>query len=411
MSGHALSSIDPEVIGTRLAEARKARGLTQQQVADTLGVARTTITAVEKGTRGPRAEELLEMASLYGRQVGSLLRSSLDNRPSPFIVQFRAARAPSGNMADGQFDEDIRTFQGLCEDYAELERLTGSPLAQRYPDEYNVQDTAPDMAAEEIAMSERNRLGLGDGPITDLWGLLEADVGLRIFAPPFSNRDLAGLVAYTEDLGGCIAVNGNHPEERRRWTAAHEYAHFLTDRYRAEITTLPNYRRVPETERFADSFARFFLMPTSGLVRRFQAQKRAKEGVITPADVLVLCQLYSVSFQAMVLRLEDLKMLPAGTWEHLHQEGFKPQAARKLADLPLSKPERPILPLRYEVLAVQAYTKELLSEGRLAQFLRVDRVGARSRVQELTESQPYYEGGMWRQAPLDLNLSLIGHGS
>lgn len=405
MSGNTLSSIDPAVIGMRLAEARKARGLTQQQVADMLGVARTTITAVEKGTRGPRAEELLQMASLYGRQVGSLVRSSLDEHSSPFIVQFRAARAPSSSMAEGQFDENIRTFQGLCEDYAELERLTDSPMAQRYPDEYDVQGTASDAAGEEIAMSERNRLGLGDGPITDLWHLLEADVGLRIFAPPFS-RGLAGLFAYTNELGGCIAVNSNHPEERRRWTATHEYAHFLTDRFRAEITALPTYQRVPETERYADSFARFFLMPSSGLIRRFQAQKRAKGGVITPADVLVLCQLYIVSFQAMVLRLEDLKMLPGGTWEHLHQEGFKPQAARRLVDIASPKVERSILPLRYEVLAIQAYTKGLLSEGRLAQFLRSDRLGARERIQDLTESPPYYEEGAWHQITLDLNLPL-----
>jgi Zn-dependent peptidase ImmA (M78 family)/transcriptional regulator with XRE-family HTH domain len=405
MSAQTLSSIDPTVIGVRLAEARSARGLTQQQVADSLGVARTTITAIEKGIRAPRAEELVQMATLYGRQVGSLVRPPSTSQVSPFIVQFRAARVPAGAKNNAQFDDDIRMFQQLCEDYAELEHLLDSPMARRYPDQYDIRSTAVDIAAEEIAASERNRLGLGDGPLTNLWGLLESDVGLRIFAPRLSSS-LAGLFAYTDELGGCIAVNANHPEERRRWTATHEYAHFLTDRYRAEITTLPAYRRIPETERFADSFARSFLMPTSGLVRRFQAQKRAKSGVITPADVLMLCQQYVVSFQAMVLRLEDLKLLPSGTWEYLRDEGFKPQSARKHMDLAQPAPERSMLPLRYEILAVQAYTRGLLSEGRLAQFLRTDRLGARKRVQELTESSPYDEDGEWFQAPLDLNRSL-----
>ena len=44
-------SIEPRRLGGRLQEARAARGLTQQDLADVLGLARTTITAIEKGER------------------------------------------------------------------------------------------------------------------------------------------------------------------------------------------------------------------------------------------------------------------------------------------------------------------------------------------------------------------------
>ena len=47
---------------------------------------------------------------------------------------------------------------------------------------------------------------------------------------------IAGLFAYTDELGGCVAVNARHPRERRRWTLAHEYGHFLTTRYQSEIS-------------------------------------------------------------------------------------------------------------------------------------------------------------------------------
>jgi transcriptional regulator with XRE-family HTH domain len=50
---HVLGTIDPTVIGERLADARRARRLTQQQAAEALGVARTTVTAIEQG--GPAA--------------------------------------------------------------------------------------------------------------------------------------------------------------------------------------------------------------------------------------------------------------------------------------------------------------------------------------------------------------------
>ena len=75
MDTHVLNTIDPTVIGERLADARRARRLTQQQAAEELGVARTTITAMEKGDRRPRASELVKLAQLYGRPVGDFVRA------------------------------------------------------------------------------------------------------------------------------------------------------------------------------------------------------------------------------------------------------------------------------------------------------------------------------------------------
>ena len=64
MQNHVIDTIDPRVLGRRLQEARKARGFTQQDVADSLAVARTTITALEKGERRTRPDELIQMARL-----------------------------------------------------------------------------------------------------------------------------------------------------------------------------------------------------------------------------------------------------------------------------------------------------------------------------------------------------------
>lgn len=399
-------SIDPVAVGVRLEEARRARGMTQQQAAEALGVARTTVTAMEKGDRRPRASELMRIAQLYGRQVGELTRPLPADRPVSFAVQFRAVRGVDA-ADDPRLAGDVAVFQALCEDYVELERLTDSPLPRRYPEPYHIGGTSPEQAADEVATSERNRLGLGDGPIGDVWGLFEADVGLRIFAPPFASN-AAGMFVHSSAYGGCIAVNGRHPEERRRWSVAHEYAHFLVDRHKPEITVLPGSRRVPEGERFADAFARHFLMPASGLVRQFGAIRRTKDGPITPADVLALCYRFRVSFIAMVIRLEELHLLPGGTWDTLRERGFKPDAARSLIDVPPLTPELERLPWRYQVLAVQAFEQDLLSEGQLASYLRTDRVSARQRILELTRPSPDYDAGAWHQVPLKLGTALVG---
>ena len=408
MQAHVLETLDPTVIGVRLTEARKARGLTQQQVADELGVARTTLTAMEAGERRPRAAELVQLATLYGRNLGELVRAARKPPTADLVVQFRTARTPAGSERDAALDGDIQVFQQLCADFLELEELLSAPLLRRYPEVYDMRGSEPERAAEDVALSERNRLGLGDGPIGDLWSILENDVGLRVFAPAFASPRLAGLFAFSEALGGCIAVNGKHPEERRRMTAAHEYGHFLADRYRAEITVVWSYRRVPESERFAEAFALNFLAPAAGLARRFEALKRARaDNKATPADILQLCHVYRMSFQAMTLRLESLKLLASGSWDRLKGR-IKPQAARVLLDLPPVYPEHAALPFRYEQLAVRAYARELLSEGRLARMLRTDRLGARRRVEELGVAQFFDErDGEIKQLALDLDAALV----
>ena len=66
--------LDPKMLGQRLTEARKARGLTQEDAAKHIGCSRPTFIAIEKGNRHPKAEEIVKLASLYGRKVSDLVR-------------------------------------------------------------------------------------------------------------------------------------------------------------------------------------------------------------------------------------------------------------------------------------------------------------------------------------------------
>ena len=58
-----VDNTDPKLLGQRLQEARRARGLTQQQVADSMSMARTTVTALEKGDRRIRPNELINLGA------------------------------------------------------------------------------------------------------------------------------------------------------------------------------------------------------------------------------------------------------------------------------------------------------------------------------------------------------------
>jgi Zn-dependent peptidase ImmA (M78 family)/DNA-binding XRE family transcriptional regulator len=397
----SLEQVDPRTLGLRLQEARKAAGLTQQDVADQIGMARTTVVAIEKGERRIVPHELLQLASLYGRSVSSLVSKRIITES--LVTQFRAAQRETGPG----FDQATEELQKRAEDYIELERIAGVPSANRFPPEYDTKGGAPDRIAEDVATAERNRLGMGDGPIGNLRDRLETDVGIRVFYFPMVSR-IAGVFGYNDVLGACVGVNSNHPRDRRNWTLAHEYGHFLMTRYQVEVTVLTIDKKLVGKERLADSFAKYFLMPASGLNRRFTEIHRATERGVTLADVCNLANLYQVSVQALVLRLEELSRLPSGIWERLRSEGFKVQQAQKLLGIDANPQMLEHLPRRYVALAVEAFRSGQLSEGQLTRYLRTDRVSVRALMESLLKAIHVENGGEFTPIAPDLAQTLGG---
>ena len=253
-----------------------------------------------------------------------------------------------------------------------------------YPLPYETAGATWEQIAEDVANSERARLGMGDGPAPDLRDRLANQVGIRIFYFKMPSK-IAGVFAYNEPLGACIAINLDHPADRRNWSLAHEYGHFLTARFQPEVTFLFEKRRLSARERLADGFAECFLMPATGINRRITELHRSLPSGITLAHFVELANFYQVSVQALIKRLEALKRLPYGTWERLKEEGFKVRRAQEMLNL---NPQATVvegMPRHYVTMAVYAFRKGLITEGELARLLRVDRLTAREEVQRHTD--------------------------
>ncbi len=376
-----LVSIATQDLGARLREARTARGWTQEQAAERMGLARTTMVAMEKGERRVKPEELVQLARLYGRKLSLLLRPGIPMED--FSVQLRGALPPETPI-DSDLLPQIHDLERLADDYVELERLCDSPLPRRDAPIYPIEGIDPESAAEDVAAVERNRLGLGEAPVLNLRAVLEGEAGLRIFFLDLPSR-VAGMFAFTEEHGGVLAINRKHPVERRRHSMGHEYGHFLTHRFRSQVTLLQRYERRPAAERFAEAFARAFLMPATTLRRRFHEivrQRSAHGSAPTPGDLCRLAHFFFVSFEAMTRRLEELSLLPSGTWVRLQQHGFRVEEAGRLLGLQERPSDAELLPSRYRFLAVEAWQREELSEGQLAHFLRTDRLQARRIIRD-----------------------------
>jgi len=375
-------------LASRLRAARESRGLTQAQAASELGVSRPLLIAIEKGTREASPGELIKLAEIYGKPVSELLRPSAP--PVAIGARFRAALASVPDA--GQLSGAVTRLEDQADNYLDLLRRANAEAPGRYPAARSISHLDPWQAGEDLATEERNRLGLGDGPIRPLREVLEIEVGLRVFLLPLP-RHVAGLFVYVDVLGGCIGVNISHPTERRRWTMAHEYAHYLATRDRAEVTPVTQRRHQPESERFADAFAANFLMPRSGLSRRFHELRRGKDGKVTPATLVQLAHAYGVSVQALTLRLEDLRLVPPGTWDKLSDHDFQPRAAARILGTEPAEQAADALPLHCRLLAVQLYADGEITEPQLARYLNTDIVGARRAYQELTETGDVSDDG------------------
>lgn len=404
MPPHESQAFDSCALGRRLREARKARGLTRQDAAESLAVARTTITMMEKGDHKARPDELIRLASLYGKRVSDLVGPK--DPAADFAVQFHTAvaRIDTGDVRN-ELQEVLLEFQNLCQDYLYLEQLNGISFRPAYPPQYPTDGLSSEEVGQDVASCEHDRLGLGDGPILQLRETLELDTGLRVFSMPLPSR-ITGIFIYTDELGGCIAVNARHPAELRRWSLAYEYACFLTCRHQPNISMLGAHHRVSASGQIADAFARCLLMPAQGLRRRFNGILQTGGGKVMVADVCRIAHYYFVSVEAITLRLEELGVLPRGIWEHLRNQGLKVRQSPEFQVLPLRPSDGGLLPLRYKFLATRAYETERLTEGQLARFLRTDRVSARGTFQRLSSAVHVLDGGEVVALPLELAGSL-----
>lgn len=361
-------------IGERLRVAREGAGVTQADAAAAIGVARTTLIAIEQGQRRAKMDELQRLAKRYGTSVNALLRQEavyVDLAPKfrkLILNEDDASKAATQLLAD------------LARAEVELENLLGVKRGHNYPQERPILLGDVTMQAEQDALELRQRLGLGLAPIADMVALLELELGVRVYVRRFDGR-VSGLFAYDDTLGACILLNANHPRYRRTNTAAHELGHLVSTRREPDVYQDTAPERSPE-ERYCNAFARNFLMPARTVMQKFK-EVTAGATRLTRRAIIVLAYTFGVSREAIVRRLEELGLTKRGSWEWFQDNGgiSDEQAHRVLGDLlphdtQRTEADRPTT-LRLNMLAGEAWRQGLLSEGQLARLLHVSRIELR----------------------------------
>ena len=361
-------------LAERLVAARKGAGVTQDTAAAHLNMSRPTFIAIEKAARRPRPEELVRLATLYKSSVNSLLRQ--ETQP-PKLQPHLRSMFNSNPENQGELEMAIAKLTGYVDDYLFLEKKLDTQPVTNFPPRIRAPGGPVERFAEHCAQEERARLNLGaHSAVYTLRKVLE-DIGVHVFLDALPSK-LAGLYVFVPDFGYCILVNKLHPRERRRWTTAHEYGHFLLDRDKPGVDYLRPVQRKPENERFADAFAAAFLMPEAGVQRRFYEEVESKSD-FNVGDLCRMAEYFAVSLMAMTLRLESLSLIGRGSWDSIKESGVAIKELRRQSGVQdqLDLDSAETFPDRYKLLAIQAWASEKISIGTLAKLLRSSLVEAR----------------------------------
>lgn len=353
-------------VGARIAATRRARGLSQDELAGKVGLERTAITKIEVGRRHVNSLELVRLAEVLDRPLQSLVSD-----PPTSIVSRRAAVAGGRDDQATNFAiEDIaRDLQVLVDVRALSPNTAKGSLRAIVPGEEG-------WGPEEAAAKARSLIGAdAKSPVHHLASKAER-VGLFAYSLALGDASSDGSYAEVGDVGVAV-VNGEIDPGRRRLTLAHELGHHLFgDAYSVDWGT-----DTSDTEKALDAFAGFLLLPRAGIGGRWQ-ELRAEH---TPRQsAIIISAEFRASWGAALRHLRHYDLITRD--EKTLLESKSPTRADYLeCGVRVSEElQAPYVPTGVSAAAIRAYRSHRISAERVTAMLRgqihIDELPARDEI-------------------------------
>ena len=269
-------------LGEAISTARRARGLTQEELAERLNVTQAALSRYENDLREPTDDALNEIASVLG--IVPELLNRADRMEGALAVgahmRRRATAKPTvWRRLEAQLNLHRLHAQRL---FDEVDLRADLSIPSLDPFEHD-----PSSAARILRMQWR----MPSGPVRDLCGWMEA-AGCLIIDADLGTTRVDGLSQWS-GAHPVIMLNASAPTDRRRLTLAHELGHLCL-----------HSQGIPDdVEADATSFAAEFLMPEESI--------RPQLRNLTLGRLHDLKRLWGVSMQALIERSHQMGTLSA----------------------------------------------------------------------------------------------------
>ena len=318
-------------IGRNILYFRQQQGLTQQQLADVLGINKMAISNYEKGKRQPSIETVKAISKALGIS----------------LMQFMAY-SEGVELSAGHFQNtDLLTAAQKKSIEAQIRYA-----AQRYYDACLCANAPCDkcsLLTEKIALPEssaaaeymRSAIGLPkSGPVGNLTHILENNGIMVVLVSPPKREKFRGYSAISNKGFAIIAINSSYDGAQQRYALACELAAML-------------FRDVGNAD--LEDIVSHFLLPAADLCRELGEKRKH----LSFAEIRYICDEYSISPQMVAKRAEQ---------EHIISHSAHQQLLRQIREmqhfvLPQEKPTR------LEQMVQRALADGEINEARAAELL------------------------------------------
>lgn len=336
-------------VAAQVLRARERAGFSQGQLAERLGMSRSSLTRVELGQRRLDALELARLAEATGRPVEWFV-----SRTPEVFASHRTGLA-AGQEVD-LLEDRLELVGRDVELLVEIGALTVHH-AQLPAGVTTLQE------AEAAAATTRSLLGQPQGPMHHLQAATE-QLGLLAFSFDLGSDVIDGGYARISNVGVAL-INGSVDAGRRRFNLAHELGHHvLADEYTVDFGVGTSR---DDREALINAFAIHFLLPRTSIARRWQ--ELAADWSDHRMRLVVIAAEYRVSWSAMVAHALKLGLIDR--IEHESLQARRPRQGDYVeTGVQFDEEMAPIsLPASYAQSVIRAYRRNLISADRAMDLL------------------------------------------
>lgn len=332
------------LVGNRIKNARILKCLSQQNVAEEIGISKQMVSKYEKGEALPSSSKLIKLSKLFGLKIDYFFSSFQIELGE---INFRK-RSTFPIKKQNSLKEQIKI---RLENYLWVEDL----LSIDYTFKNTIQDiqikTIEDV--EEVVLKLRKEWKIGIDPIHNIIQLLE-DQEIKVIELSDVDEHFDGMATYVNNKFPVIVVNGNFPVERKRFTLLHELGHILLNLQECSSK---------QEENFCNKFASEFLFPKKMVIKEFGG----KRDRITLTELIANQKKYGMSIPAIVYRLVDAGILSKQRHTHFYKKiRFNPSLGREVNKTRFQTPENSS---RFEQLVYRALAQEKISFSKASSLL------------------------------------------
>lgn len=360
-------TFDLSLFSSKLRKYREQLENSLDEVSAVTGISIQALATLENADRRPTGDEVLILADYY--QCDYLFFISND-KLAPF-EQTETLYRRHGNEFSKEDRRTIQEFLFLCE--CEEFLLNALPRRDYKPFRFSKSGNYFKGHGEQAAKRLREHFGYSPIQVgSDVYDDFRY-LGFHIFRRQLGNSNISGLYIKHPTAGKCILINYSEDIYRQRFTAAHESAHAILDDEEDFIVSFVK-DKIDLVEIRANTFASHYLMPPDFLRNIPDSSNWTTDKAIDWANRL------KVSTEALAIALKNANLISPST-EMIIKAVKVPSDRKNDPELPASlspasrlRREKSLkrgLSIFYVNLCLDAYERDFISAGRLAEMLLV----------------------------------------